>query len=270
MKEALPEAGAARPARYYWWSTPMTRARVPRSFGLWLGLVGCLAAGGAARAAGAQGTAGIAGQLLDRTSRQPLEGASISVLGTPALLRSNAAGQFRRTGLKAGVYVVQVHALGYAAGSWVVDLADRETLSVVIELEAVPIDLPGVTVEAPRREQRGMAGFTLRRERRRGVYLTEDDIQRANAVRMSDLLRNVPGVREVCRFSGCRVRMARGDCQPDYFVDGLPANFSTSPEMPVIGIIGIEIYRTITETPVEFLRSNNTCGTIVIWTRSGL
>jgi hypothetical protein len=39
--------------------------------------------------------------------------------------------------------------------------------------------------------------------------------------------------------------------------------------MPLIGVIGIEIYRTITETPVDFLRGNNTCGTIVIWTRSG-
>jgi len=37
----------------------------------------------------------------------------------------------------------------------------------------------------------------------------------------------------------------------------------------VIGVTGIEIYRTITETPVEFLRGNNTCGTIAIWTRSG-
>ena len=249
------------------YSNPMIGAGVPRrSFGLWLWLLGCLFA--APPASRAQGTAGIAGQLVDRTSRQPLEGAAITVLGTPFVVRSSPTGQFTHSGLKPGVYVMQARALGYAPGSWVIELVERETLSVVIELEAMPIALPGVIVEAPTL-QRGMAGFALRRAAGRGVYLTEDDIKRANATRLSDLLRNVSGVRLICRYNGCRVRMARNDCQPDFFIDGLSANNSTSLEMPVIGVTGIEIYRTITETPVEFLRGNNTCGTIAIWTRSG-
>jgi hypothetical protein len=247
----------------------MTSSAMPRPFGLWLGLVGCLA-GVVPRPAPAQATAGIAGQLLDRASRQPLEGAAVTVLGTSVTLRSNATGQFTTAGFKPGVYVMQVRALGYTPGSWVIELADRETLSVVIELELAPVAVPGVTVEAPAWERRGMAGFALRRERGRGVYLTEDDIKQSNAVRLSDLLRSVSGVRLICRFNACRVRMARGECQPDFFLDGLPANNSTSLEMPIVCVIAVEIYRTITETPVEFLRGNNTCGTIVIWTRSGL
>jgi hypothetical protein len=217
----------------------------------------------------AQGTSAIAGQLLDRASRQPLEGAAVTVLGTPLALRSNSAGQFTGSGLKAGVYVVQVRALGYTPGSWVVELADGETLPVVIELEATPITLTGVTVEAPEWQQRGMVGFAQRRERARGVYLAEADLKRADANLLADILRNIPGVRIICRYNGCRIRMARAECQPDFVVDGLPANNSTSLEMPLIGVIGIEVYRTITETPVDFLRGNNTCGTIVIWTRSG-
>ena len=237
-----------------------------RSSGLWLGLLGCLVA--VPHATRAQGTAGINGRLLDRASRQPLEGAAINVLGTPVNLRSSPTGEFTRAGLKAGTYVMQVRALGYSPGSWVIELAERETLVVVIEMDAMPIDLPGVTVEAPS-AQRGMAGFALRRAARRGVYVTEEDIKRANAARLSDLLRNVSGIRLICRFNGCRIRMARNDCQPDFFVDGLSANNSTTLEMPVVGITGIEIYRTITETPVDFLRGNNTCGTIAIWTKSG-
>jgi hypothetical protein len=231
----------------------MTGVVVLRRFGLWLGLLACLA-GAAPRPAFAQTGAGIAGQLLDRATRQPLEGAAVSVLGTPVKLRSSATGQFTSAGFKPGIYVVQV----------------RATLSVVIELEPTPIDLPGVTVEARAWERRGMAGFTARRERGRGVYLNEDDIKRSNAARLSDVLRSVSGVRVICRFDRCRVRMARGECQPDFVLDGFPANNSTSLEMPVVGIIAVEVYRTITETPVEFLRSANTCGAIVIWTRSGL
>jgi hypothetical protein len=245
----------------------MIGAVVPRrSFGLWLGLLACLMA--APHPTRAQATSGLAGQLVDRTSRQPLEGAAITVLGTPVSLRSSPTGQFTQAGLRPGVYVMQARALGYAPGSWVIELAERETLSVVIELEATPVTLAGVTVEAPT-AQRGMAGFYLRRAAGRGIYVTEADIKRTNAARLSDLLRNVSGIRLICRFSSCRVRMARNDCQPDFFLDGLSANNSTTPEMPVVGITGVEIYRTITETPLDFLRGTNTCGTIAIWTRSG-
>ena len=239
---------------------------MPRSSGLWLGLLGCLLA--APHATRAQGTAGINGRLLDRASRQPLEGAAINVLGTPVNLRSSPSGEFTQVGLKPGTYVMQVRALGYAPGTWVIELSERETLDVVIEMDAAAIALPSVTVVgAP--GGRGMAGFTQRRAAGRGVYVTEDDIKRANAARLSDVLRNVSGVRLICRFNGCRIRMTRNDCQPDFFVDGLSANNSTNLEMPVVGITGIEIYRTITETPVDFLRGNNACGTIAIWTRSG-
>jgi len=249
------------------YSNPTIGAVVPRRLlGLWLGLLGCLAA--APRLTPAQGTAGISGQLVDRTSRQPLEGAAIAVLGTPVVLRSSPTGQFTHAGMKAGVYVMQARAVGYAPGTWVIELADRETLTVAIELEAAPISLAGVTVEAPT-AQRGMAGFNLRRAAGRGIYVTEEDIKRVNPTRLSDLLRNVSGVRLICRYTGCRIRMTRNDCQPDFFLDGYSANNSTFLEMPVVGITGIEIYRTITETPVDFLRGTNTCGTIAIWTKSG-
>jgi hypothetical protein len=131
------------------------------------------------------------------------------------------------------------------------------------------ITLQGITVEAAPWQQRGLAGFEERRERGRGVYLNEAEIARKQANRLSDILRSVPGVRLICRYSGCRIRMARSECQPDFFLNGLAANNSTSLEMPLVGVIGIEVYRTITETPMDFLRGDNTCGTIVIWTRTG-
>jgi hypothetical protein len=228
----------------------------------------CVAAGAAPAPAPGQSRGGIAGRLVDRTSRLPLEGASVTVMGTPRILRSNADGRFN-VELAPGVYVLQARALGYAAGSWVVQLADRETLSVVIELEATPVTLAGVTVAGERPTQRGLEGFELRRARGRGIYLSEHDIQQAKATTLSDVLRTLPGVRLVCRFRTCRVTMSRGECQPDYFVDGYPANNSTTLEMPLVGVIAVEVYRTITETPVEFLRGDNTCGTVVLWTRSG-
>lgn len=222
----------------------------------------------AASSGAAQGTAAISGTLRDRTSHQPLGGAAVSVLGTPFSVRTDSTGQFSGSGLKAGVYVMQVRAIGYGPGSWIIELAEGETLAVLIEMESA-ITLQGVTVEAPAWQQRGLAGFEERRQKGRGIYLTETAITQTRAARLADVLRSVPGVRLICRYSGCRIRMARSECQPDFFLNGLPANNSTSLDMPPLGIVGIEIYRTITETPMDFLRGNNTCGTIAIWTRTG-
>jgi hypothetical protein len=63
-------------------------------------------------------------------------------------------------------------------------------------------------------------------------------------------------------------RAPRG-CAPEFVVDGFPATNSTSADMDIVGVVGIEIYRTLSETPMQFLSAHNTCGTIVIWTRSG-
>jgi hypothetical protein len=219
----------------------------------------------------AQETAGVAGQLRDRGTREPVSNAAVTLLGKPPLLRSDSAGRFSRTGLSPGTYVIQVRKLGYTPGSWIVEIAPNETLTVAIELDPEPVLLPEVAIVGQRKlELRGLAGFEIRRARGSGVFFSEAQILQREARLLSDILRSVNGVREVCRRGICRVRMARGECAPNFFVDGFPANNSTTLEMPVIGIIAVEIYRTTSETPPEFLRGATTCGSIVIWTRQGL
>jgi hypothetical protein len=219
----------------------------------------------------AQANAGFAGQVLDRGNRSPLAGAVVTVLGKPPTLRTDSGGRVERSGLEPGTYVIQVRSLGYATRTWIVELTPRQTLTLELDLEPMPVSLRSVTVAAEPWHQRGMRGFEERRQRGRGIYLTEIEIhERRQARQLGDLLRSVPGIREICRRGICRVRMARSDCPPNFFVDGSSANNSTTLEMPVVGIIGVEIYRTSTETPPEFLRGANVCGTIVIWTRSGL
>jgi hypothetical protein len=219
----------------------------------------------------AQRSAGIAGQLIDRVTRAPISGALVTVLGHPGT-RPDSAGRFATTGLAAGTHVVQVRALGYDLATWLVEVTEQQTTSVLLELEPAAVSVSGVVIEGSRWEQRGMADFARRQQAGRGVFLTEGQIKEAKAVRLGDLLRNVAGVQQICRGNVCRVYMSRSSrqCIPNFWVDGFAANNSTTLEMPMLGVIGIEVYRTATETPVEFLRGDNICGSIVIWTRSGL
>ncbi len=156
-----------------------------------------------------QRPATISGRLIDQDSRAPVGGARIALVGTRFGVTSDSVGQFSQGGLAPGIYVVQVHAIGYSTTSLVLRVA------------------PGDAVNQVRMQCRGTAA--------------------------------------------CRLRMARAarECSPDFVVDGFPATYSTSLDMPTVGIIGIEVYRTLSETPLDFLRTDNVCGTIVIWTRSG-
>jgi outer membrane cobalamin receptor len=130
-----------------------------------------------------------------------------------------------------------------------------------------------VTVEGrPTLSQRRMQEFERRRQEHRGVFVTAEQIQAAHASTVGDVLRNVPGVHLVCRAGGCVVQMSRsasGYCRPDWVVDGFPANQSGTSQLPTVGIVAIEIYRSPSETPTELLKADSVCGVIAIWTMSG-
>jgi hypothetical protein len=219
-------------------------------------------------------TAGIGGRLVDQETRAPVQGARVRLLGTPHQARTDSAGHFIQAGLTAGAYVLEIRAVGYGAGSWLVRLADGETIDTTFELYPVGYELDPVVVAArPTLAQRRLEEFERRRQDREGVFITAEQIETNNATTLLDVLRNVPGVRLMCTTRGCQVRMTRsargGGCQPDWVVDGLPATFSSTPSMSTVGIVGIEIYRSLSETPSEFLKSDSQCGVIAIWTKSG-
>ena len=219
------------------------------------------------------GGAGIVGQIVDRQSRTPIGGARIALLGQQGSLVSDSAGQFNARGLPSGNYVVQARAIGYAGASWIVEVRDSEIVTRVFELEPQPYTLdPLVVARQPGLAEQRRQDFERRRASGRGYFLTEAQIESAHPHTLGDLFRDVPGVRMTCRGStSCSIRMARAprECKPDFVLDGFPATRSTGLEMSAVGIVGIEIYRTLSETPMEFLKSDNLCGTIVIWTRSG-
>ncbi len=220
----------------------------------------------------AQGTAAITGIVVDRKTGSPVPGALVSIRGTARLETANQHGRFAHNGLAAGQYPLDVRAVGYAMALWIVTLDDGEVADTLFEIEMLSFDLGAILVEGrPSAAQRRFQQFERRRASGRGYFLAEEQIESMHARTLADLLRSVPGVQTLCTSRGCTIRMTRAprDCLPDYFLDGFPATFSTSPSMSPLGIVGIEIYRSVSETPVEFMKANSRCGVVVIWTRSG-
>ena len=156
----------------------------------------------------AQGRAGVRGRLVNRNTQLPITEATVTV-GDSAFsinLRTDREGRFAWGSLQPGLTSIRARAIGYVPGEWTVSLAAAETLSVHIELEENPVPLPGILVEGARtRANIDMPGFEIRRAKGDGVFLGATDIHAKRATKLSDIMRDVPGVREVCRAGTCVV-----------------------------------------------------------------
>lgn len=214
-------------------------------------------------------SATVAGSLVNRESRTPVEGARVSIIGTGLLASSDAEGRFQLTGVPAGVRVMQVHAIGFAAGSWVVQLEEGQNFHQTFELAPRALEVEGVTVTGREDDAwRSERGFEARRQRGVGYFVTREQILQRNAPTVAELLRTVPSVMNLCNLRGCQIRLpsSAGPCSPEFFLDGYPATFSTGPNFPLTQIRGVEVYRDQFSVPGEFQRPNLRCGIIAIWT----
>jgi CarboxypepD_reg-like domain/TonB-dependent Receptor Plug Domain len=243
---------------------------------LCLGTVRGWAAPLAAQARGGHGlthTGVINGQVVDQLSRVPLGGAIVNLIGTHLRTATDSAGRFSHPSLGAGTYILEVRAIGYGVTSWMLRLSEGEAVDYVFELAPMDVELEPVVVEGqPAYFQRRMQEFEERRRSGRGIFITHDDMEASHAATMADVLRGVPGVRLNCRSGVCNAQMTRtahGVCNADWVVDGVPASMSSTPHLPVVGIVAVEIYRSPSEAPAEFLKADSQCGVIAIWTKSG-
>ena len=141
-----------------------------------------------------------------------------------------------------------------------------------IELRAQPVALAEIVVEGERvTVSPFLRGFYQRREVGSGQYLTADDIEKMNALRVSDVLRRIQGLLVVGRDGPLQEPTYRFHAsgflcqQAVLFVDGVRVPSSSfgllaTPDR----IAGIEAYRGAT-TPVIFGATG--CGAIAVWTK---
>src|SRR5438309_10739847 len=68
---------------------------------------------------------GVAGQVVDRHSHEPIHAGQVVVLGTPVTAATDSSGRFALSALTPGTYALEVHAVGYCRVSWRAPIADR-------------------------------------------------------------------------------------------------------------------------------------------------
>ena len=167
----------------------------------------------------AQRTATLRGTVADSLSGQPVVGASVGLVGQPGGTATDALGQFRLTGLPAGVHTLRVGALGYRLQSQAVTLVAGETRGLKLTLATSMLSLAEVTVSQPRDLNQNLAAITHIDQTLRPVTSAQD------------LLRLVPGLFIAQHAGGGKAEQIflRGfdaDHGTDFAisVDGLPVN----------------------------------------------
>jgi len=131
-------------------------------------------------------------------------------------------------------------------------------------------------------------GFRNRVETGLGTYITREEVEARNPVRVTDILRDVPGIQLSGGTVGGRpaIRMGRAanrNCATQIWIDGFlinrrgitsggslsPMDFRIDDMVNPASVEGIEIYRGLSTVPAEFLNPDADCGVIAIWTKRG-
>jgi Carboxypeptidase regulatory-like domain/TonB-dependent Receptor Plug Domain len=207
----------------------------------------------------------------------PLQGVEVWLRGTDLYAHTGADGGFRLAGVPAGSAKVMLRRLGFEQATVDLDLRAGRTDSLVVSLTAVVANLPGVVVEADARSKQLLPGFWDRRSKGFGHFFTRDEIEAAHPQDFTDILRTTPGV-NITSISGRRqVRFSRaafntrGDCPPQYWVDGMRVENASADEFPPQDVEALEVYAGAATIPSQFapraVQVQKTCGAIVIWTR---
>jgi hypothetical protein len=245
--------------------THISLFRETRNLRWLLGLCGSL---GVASYADAQSASTVSGLVVDQRGH-PVSYAEVSLREVRLIIRTDSIGEFMFTNVREGTITVDVRRLGFSPSSTLVTLP-RSALRLVLE------DAPAVmrAVAAGRSRNRGLEDFQKRRLSGRGLFVTRADIEERRPTRLSDMLRNLPGVRiergrggGVLRFNASLTQ--RRDCVPQYWLDGQHLRGAQIDDFPPGDVEGVELYSGPANTPLQFSSFGGvtTCGTVVIWSR---
>jgi hypothetical protein len=223
-------------------------------------------------------TSNLVGLVRD-SAGHPIPGVEVWLNGSDLYTHTNDNGGFRIPNTPVGAVKVSMRRMGFEQTNVDLVLRAGQTDSLVVALNSVAAKLEGVLVEdeAMTRSKRLLAGFWDRRSHGFGHYFTRDEIEKRDPHDFTDIVRTTPSLsvvningRKSLRFT--RSPGVRGDCPPQYWVDGMRLENATPDEFPPQDVEAIELYSGSATIPPQFAprvqtTRTQTCGVIVIWTR---
>lgn len=220
-------------------------------------------------------SAALVGWLKD-SAGVAVAGADVQIEAQDVYTRTDSSGRFRLPSLDPGAVTVRIRRLGYDPHTFdvVLHASGVDSVSVTMQQNATLLDAIRTDASVRRRYSAIEEFYQRRSQGNGGYFMTREELARHHTSRLSEALREVPGVRFARSGSargGLRFNSAnskRFDCPPQYWVDGRRLRSAEIDDFPVTDIEAMELYSGPATTPVQFAMGTvNTCGTVAIWTR---
>jgi TonB-dependent receptor len=157
--------------------------------------LGLMAGGGVARAQGVHGTGVLRGQVRDST-RAPVGGALVEVVGTSLVTATSADGAYRLVNIPAGSPSIRARRLGFAADSFAVEITAGVTVVRDFVLKPLAMPLAEVVVRtSPRMAETKAAALSLEQNADNIVSaLSGDEIRSLPNFNAAEAAGRIPGV----------------------------------------------------------------------------
>jgi uncharacterized protein (DUF2141 family) len=220
------------------------------------------------------GNASVSGIVILEGSKESA-GSRVELVGTDVVVLTNEQGEFTMTNVPSGSHLLFARHLGFGAANVAVDLTSHSPQRVTIRLPKYVPMMDPVLVTARRNASLDRVGFNQRKRSGVGYYLGPDQLQKLHPNYLTDILRQIPGLRvttvgfdQVVQSSRGVGSLVGGDCV-QYVVDDMPWS-STEPgdiNNFVNGneVVAVEVYHG--NAPPQYTRAMGDCVTIVLWTR---
>ncbi len=102
----------------------------------------------------AQATGAVQGTITAEGTNAPIEGAQVSVVGSPRYARTDATGHYRLAGVPAGTSVIRALSIGYSGQTHSVTLQSGATVTLDFSLKVTALSLDAVVVTGTAAEAR--------------------------------------------------------------------------------------------------------------------
>ncbi len=237
----------------------------------------------------------IVGRVIEDETEVPISYAEVAVRspGGATLGRAEAdeLGHFEFFIRRASAVRLHVERLGYKETTTPVLYFDKHNLlQVEVRLDADAILLAPLEIVAWAEviDNALHEGFRNRLQTGLGTYITREQVEARNPSRVTDILRDIPGIEVTGGAVGNRpsIRMVRAsnrNCATQIWIDGFlvnrrglnagggltPMDFRIDDMVNPASVEGIEVYRGLSTVPPEFLNQDADCGVIAIWTKRG-
>lgn len=237
----------------------------------------------------------IFGTVTDHATGGPVSGAEIKLGGLNLTTFSREDGKFSFMNVPWGVYFLAVDHIAFAHQEQAIRIMGDRAHEVELSLATGAIDLDPISVTVHSRQLFGaLRGFEERRDRGFGYFLDKTQIANRGAVKLVELLREIPGVRVKRARAGVQEAPGRATTNALYFrncwrytpegevlaeppmlyVDGVKQLMIdlTRGDLDTVlpsDIEAMEVYLGPSQIPGEFGGTDSGCGVIAIWTKRG-